>query len=171
MSIEQTQAWELLDAEYDKLCETDRGNINMGDFVLFKDNGKTIAGKVTGICQYFNGGMEPPGYYFQVRSVSGEDYEIDDCGEIEKRDVEIKTVTIPAKQEHGGVYSANVRLYWTCPVCGCKRGEPQNGVSWDGSRRLYCDSWFNPCRHVDKYSDVRAEAKNNRLNIKEAQSA
>ncbi len=51
-----------------------------------------------------------------------------------------------------------VTLKWTCPVCGGPRGEPFPSFSYDGSRRLCCDGWINPCGHVDKYDDVRAEA-------------
>ena len=31
-------------------------------------------------------------------------------------------------------------------------------LSFDGSRRLGCDGWHNPCGHVDSYADVRKEA-------------
>lgn len=34
----------------------------------------------------------------------------------------------------------------------------------DGSRILFCDTWQNPCGHIDKYADVRAEAAANGLN-------
>ena len=77
----------------------------------------------------------------------------------------IKHVTIPAVDEHAGILSTTVRLVWVCPVCGGPRGEPTDGVSWDGSRRLYCHTWFNPCGHIDKYPDVRTEAKTNDLNV------
>jgi len=79
-------------------------------------------------------------------------------------DQPIKAVTIPAKEDHEGFYSKTVRLYWVCPVCGMPRGELHAAISWDGSRRLDCEGWENPCGHIDKYSAVRAEAAKNGLN-------
>lgn len=67
-----------------------------------------------------------------------------------------RTVTIPATEEHDGYASLTVTLPWTCLECGGPRGEPFQTISWDGSRRLYCDGWINPCGHVEKYSSVRA---------------
>lgn len=69
-----------------------------------------------------------------------------------------KTVTIPARDEHDGIWSRIVTLRWVCPICGGQRGEPFESVSYDGSRRLHVHSWHNPCGHVDKYSSVRQEA-------------
>jgi hypothetical protein len=69
-----------------------------------------------------------------------------------------RTVTIPACDDHEGMLAITVALDWTCPKCGGPRGEPQPAISYDGSRRLHCDGWANPCGHVDTYGDVRAEA-------------
>lgn len=69
-----------------------------------------------------------------------------------------KTVTIPACLEHDGTYSVRVTVEWVCPVCGGPRGEVFATVSRDGSRRLPCDGWRNPCGHIDFYSAVRMEA-------------
>ena len=69
---------------------------------------------------------------------------------------EIKKVTIPAMREHEGFHSVTLRVYWNCPVCGEKRGEIiESVISWDGSRRLYCNGWNNPCGHEDYYINVR----------------
>jgi hypothetical protein len=77
----------------------------------------------------------------------------------------IKTVYIPACVEHDGIMGMYVKLFWNCPVCGKPRGEIVDNVrSYDGSRILYCDGWYNPCGHIDKYSDVRHEAYTNDLN-------
>lgn len=76
----------------------------------------------------------------------------------------IKTVYIPARAEHDGTHGINVKLRWVCPICGAPRGEISNGRSYDGSRVLFCNTWQNPCGHVDKYDDVRAEAAANGLN-------
>jgi len=75
-----------------------------------------------------------------------------------------ENVTIPAMAEHEGFYSRSVKLNWVCPVCGQPRGEPYATISFDGSRRLDCTGWQNPCGHIDKYSAVRAEAASNGLN-------
>jgi hypothetical protein len=71
---------------------------------------------------------------------------------------EKRTVTIPARTNHDGFHSFNVTLEWICPQCGGPRGEIFRTISFDGSRRLACDGWLNPCKHIDKYSAVRAEA-------------
>lgn len=71
---------------------------------------------------------------------------------------ERRTVRIPECTEHAGYAAMTVSLDWVCPVCGGPRGEPFQTVSYDGSRRLACDGWENPCGHVDRYADVRAEA-------------
>ena len=58
---------------------------------------------------------------------------------------DIRTVTIPSCSEHDG-YPGNaikVVLEWVC---------------------LGVDGWTNPCEHIDKYVDVRAEVRANGLN-------
>ncbi len=73
--------------------------------------------------------------------------------------VQKRTVSIPALSQHCG-FAGNlisVTLRWVCPVCGGPRGEPRRVLSYDGSRRLTCDGWENPCGHVDTYADVRKE--------------
>ena len=81
---------------------------------------------------------------------------------------ETMTVTIPACVEHCGKHSMIVNISKTCPKCGGPRGEPYDGLSFDGSRRLYVSRWDNPCGHIDSYSDVRVEARSNGLNPGEA---
>lgn len=71
----------------------------------------------------------------------------------------VRTVWIPASDQHEGFHSIRVTLPWTCPQCGGPRGEPFKTISYDGSRRLGCDGWKNACGHVDGYADVRAEAR------------
>ena len=77
---------------------------------------------------------------------------------------EIKTVEIPSRREHNGFHAVTLRVYWICPVCGKRRGEVSRVISWDGSRRLGCDGWDNPCGHEDYYINVRKEAAENGLN-------
>jgi len=80
--------------------------------------------------------------------------------------MEIKTVKIPATVDHAGIHAKNVILVWVCPKCGIRRGKPFQTFSFDGSRRLVCDGWVNPCGHVDLYKNVRKEARENGLNPK-----
>jgi hypothetical protein len=69
-----------------------------------------------------------------------------------------RTVQIPGRDEHAGWYRTTVTLLWECPRCGGPRGEVFRTLSFDGSQRLGCDGWKNPCGHIDFYSDVRREA-------------
>jgi hypothetical protein len=60
----------------------------------------------------------------------------------------------------GNFYTTqHVVLDWICPVCGGKRGDVYRTLSYDGSLRVNCDGWQNPCGHVDKYPDVLKEAQ------------
>jgi len=78
----------------------------------------------------------------------------------------VKTVVIPACEEHQGYMSVSVRLYWICPRCKEPRGPVCKGRSYDGFRILAVDRWTNPCGHVDKYHNLLFEAANNGLNRK-----
>jgi len=72
-----------------------------------------------------------------------------------------RTVEIPRQKQHGGFETVRLTLTWRCPVCGGRRGEPFRTISYDGSRRLACDGWINPCGHVDSYESVRRESQSN----------
>lgn len=64
-------------------------------------------------------------------------------------------VTIPSTKEHAGQGLRTFKVSDQCPVCGGPRG-PVFGVhSYDGSRRLNCDGWENPCGHLDTYTLIR----------------
>jgi hypothetical protein len=76
----------------------------------------------------------------------------------------MKSVYIPSRVQHEGIYGMTICLYWVCPVCGKPRGTPDTVRSYDGSRILYCQGWVNPCGHIDKYEQVREEARDNGLN-------
>jgi hypothetical protein len=67
----------------------------------------------------------------------------------------IKQITIPEREEHGGVHSMTILVDWVCLKCGAERGKPFTTVSWDGSRQLNVTGWKNPCGHIEKYSTVR----------------
>lgn len=77
---------------------------------------------------------------------------------------EIKSVYIPAREEHEGLHGVTVNLNWLCPICGEPRGQIRKVRSYDGSLCLQCDGWDNPCGHIDKYAAVRKEAIINGLN-------
>ena len=70
-----------------------------------------------------------------------------------------RTVQIPAGVDHEGRATITVTLPWVCPSCGGPRGEPTRVISYDGSRRLACDGWTNPCGYIDAYDAVRLEAE------------
>lgn len=76
----------------------------------------------------------------------------------------IKEVELPASEHHQGLYTVKVKLRWSCPICGKTRGNVERVRSYDGSLRLTCDGWNNPCGHVDRYDKLRIEAKTNGLN-------
>jgi hypothetical protein len=69
-----------------------------------------------------------------------------------------RTVHIPGSDYHAGHFLATVTVLWECPACGGPRGDVARTISYDGSRRLGCDGWSNPCGHIDTYSAVRREA-------------
>lgn len=77
-------------------------------------------------------------------------------------------VTIPSSSEHNGYGLMTVEISDNCPVCGGPRGQVYGTLSYDGSRRVNCDGWNNPCGHIDLYSDVRAEGV--RVAFKEPQA-
>jgi hypothetical protein len=77
----------------------------------------------------------------------------------------MKSVIIPAFDNHQGIYKLTVKLYWICPRCEGLRGDVHQVLSYDGSLRMSVDGWINPCGHIDKYIDVRREAKENLLNF------
>jgi hypothetical protein len=67
----------------------------------------------------------------------------------------VRTVIIPARDQHEGHLILHLTLPWKCLHCGGPRGEPFAALSYDGSRRLEVHSWINPCGHVEKYSEIR----------------
>jgi hypothetical protein len=69
----------------------------------------------------------------------------------------VQSVQIPGSRDHGGHHLITVTLAWVCPVCGGPRGRVVRAISYDGSRRLACDGWTNPCGHVDLYAAVLKE--------------
>lgn len=75
--------------------------------------------------------------------------------DLDAEPVHTRAVTIPACEQHEGIYSQTVMLPWKCIHCGGPRGEPRHGLSYDGSLRMNVDTWDNPCGHVEKYSEIR----------------
>lgn len=79
-----------------------------------------------------------------------------------------RIVKIPADVKHKGVNTLTVTLRWFCPVCGKPRGEVRADKYYQGKQRLPFDVWRNKCGHIDTYSQVRQEAKDNGLNGEKA---
>jgi len=52
-----------------------------------------------------------------------------------------------------------VELPWVCPRCGGPRGEPEVGLAFTGSHRMYPHQWTNPCGHRDWSKNLLAEAE------------
>jgi hypothetical protein len=73
----------------------------------------------------------------------------------QQTEVPTRAVRIPGSDEHDGWHPITVTVLWECPRCGGPRGEVKRVVSFDGSRRLPCDGWTNPCGHIDFYSTVQ----------------
>ncbi len=71
-----------------------------------------------------------------------------------------RTVRVPGPLTGTKIERAvhRVTVAWVCPACGGPRGEPRNGFAMDGSVRIYCDQWDNPCGHIDFYGAVLREA-------------
>ena len=55
----------------------------------------------------------------------------------------------------------SVSLDWTCPECGGPRGEPGPFTFYEEGASHTCDRWVNPCGHVDKYTEVSQEHRQN----------
>lgn len=75
---------------------------------------------------------------------------------------DVRQVTIPEHIRHESISSVDsvllVELLWVCPRCGGPRGEPEPGISYDGSHRMHVHQWTNPCGHIDFYRDLLVEA-------------
>ena len=69
-----------------------------------------------------------------------------------------RTVRIPGSRDHAGHDLIAVTLRWVCTVCDGLRDDVHPAISYDGSCRLACDGWTNPCGHVDTYAAARREA-------------
>ena len=52
-----------------------------------------------------------------------------------------------------------VEISALCPVCGGRRGQPTGLNSHEDGAWYWVQTWSNPCRHVDAYSAVLAEAR------------
>ncbi len=52
-----------------------------------------------------------------------------------------------------------VTVPWVCCTCGGVRGEPYGHNFHEDGDWLHCTRWDNPCGHVDKYSQVLAQAQ------------
>lgn len=68
-------------------------------------------------------------------------------------------IRIPACEQHQGLFAIERSVPWFCIYCGAERGEHQQGLSFDGSRRLSVSIWDNPCGHVESYASLRSWIK------------
>ncbi|MFD6516959.1 hypothetical protein [Rhodococcus sp. NPDC060176] len=59
----------------------------------------------------------------------------------------------------GNATIRTVTIAALCPRCGGSRGTPRNYNFHDDGAWLSCDSWDNPCGHIDRYDNVLAEAE------------
>jgi hypothetical protein len=75
----------------------------------------------------------------------------------------IEHIIIPANFEHSGVHRLEADVPWYCIYCGATRGEPHQGLSFDGSRRPAVTMWLNPCGHVESYEAIRSWLKVHRV--------
>ncbi len=82
---------------------------------------------------------------------------------------EHRTVRIPGSDDHAGHHLTTATLRWVCRACGGPRGDIRPAISYDGSRRLTCDGWTNPCGHIDTYAAVRLEVAADRVSRTRAQ--
>lgn len=85
----------------------------------------------------------------------------------EEASSEYRTITVPARVDHGGdpANRLTVTLRWVCPKCGGPRGEVFETSSWHGDKELTgVQGWQNPCGHTDFYDAIRHEAQTNQLN-------
>ena len=73
---------------------------------------------------------------------------------------EYRTVRIPGSTDHAGQHLITVTAAVGLPdLRRPPRRHHGRRISYDGSRRLACDGWTNPCGHIDFYADVRREAR------------
>lgn len=70
---------------------------------------------------------------------------------------QVRMVTIPGTENHGGYMALKLVLPWVCRKCGDKRGEPFKVTDWDGDRKMIVDAWRNPCGHIELYSEIRGD--------------
>ena len=75
---------------------------------------------------------------------------------------DIREVYIPRIEQHEGrQYNFfKIKVLWECTVCGRPRGELHQGKHYDGSQWEVCDTWKNPCGHIESYRTVRSHALN-----------
>lgn len=70
-----------------------------------------------------------------------------------------RIVEIPVLIGSNFYTTKHVILNWQCPVCGGTRGDVYRTQAYDGSLRVNCDGWQNPCGHIDMYEAVLKEAQ------------
>jgi hypothetical protein len=52
----------------------------------------------------------------------------------------------------------DIRIPPVCPRCGGPRGVPVTTHQYEDGEHYWVDTWTNQCGHLDRYTDVIAEA-------------
>jgi hypothetical protein len=61
-------------------------------------------------------------------------------------------------RSYEGVWTTEVTIVKTCPVCGGPRGDAYGSHFREDGEYYHCHTWDNPCGHNDMYSSVLVEA-------------
>lgn len=56
-------------------------------------------------------------------------------------------------------YPKAIEISDNCPICGAKRGTPQNKHFCEDGEWFDVDVWENYCGHIDKYKDCYFESE------------
>ena len=56
------------------------------------------------------------------------------------------------------IHILEVTISANCPLCGERRGMPRNLSFFENGSWYSCDTWDNPCGHIDKHKNVLMEA-------------
>lgn len=63
-----------------------------------------------------------------------------------------------------GLRIETVKIKPVCPECGGPRGTPKDYCFFEDGETHACNTWNNPCGHVDSYENVYKEATEGQKN-------
>jgi hypothetical protein len=75
--------------------------------------------------------------------------------DVETSGLDMRSITIPACDDHAGVIKCTLIVPWFCIYCGQRRGEPYVKKIWDSTQSMNVTAWDNPCGHNETYSAIR----------------